>query len=238
MSLVALCFSRHMKEPSHGLCTLANMSRNFMVVHLCSACFAAASSGRCLLDSLRVVRDFFKLESFLRDSEPNTAASSVSTDALSCATVDPSTAHRSSGSNGIVDNLPASPLQTLLALSDVFPGEEPQVFALDQFCKLLDEALKTQEAPFAESSVQQEQVGKSADLTSDAAAAHQSAASASTETRAEGPGACSCPMDEALVCLDTDGSGAVEFDELVAASMTRVDFLEREPTCRQVPMYD
>ncbi|XP_026193144.1 uncharacterized protein LOC113147290 [Cyclospora cayetanensis] len=38
-------------------------------------------------------------------------------------------------------------------------------------------------------------------------------------------------MDEALVCVDTDGSGAVEFTELLAASLTLADLKAMEPTC-------
>lgn len=188
-----------------------------------------------MLDSLKVVRDFFRLEAFLRDGDQNNSDTPSTVAGLR-------QPHPSgNSSNSMSSNLPASPLQTILAFAGLSAGEGPQLSDLLPFCEVLDNALAqtatlSNDANSSFVPVETHPCGQfhqPREGTPEQAEEERLAGRATTAAGAVGrTGGPSCLMEEALVCLDTDGSGSVEFDEFLAASMTRLDFLERKPTCR------
>ncbi|KAL8445518.1 hypothetical protein Emag_005093 [Eimeria magna] len=124
---------------------------------------------------------------------------------------------------GFADKVPASPLQAMQMFASVSPGELPPLSVLKPYYTMLQRALEPQTPATAATA-------EAGNCKVEASLPGSSPSDASTAT-GDGVGR-RCELDEALVCLDTDGSGGVEFDEFLAASMTRSDFKEREPSCR------
>ncbi|KAL8271542.1 hypothetical protein Esti_004577 [Eimeria stiedai] len=202
-------------------------------------------SRHCLLDSLKVVKDFFSLEYALRGTEEDGNVSGAAEAVEEVAgdveplrvTISPSAGSQISATmpnecepasisrEGCEDKVPASPLQAMQMFASLSPGELPRLDVLKPYFTMLRRALEPQTPAAAGSTeagsckVEASAQGSSGSLPSDA----------STST-GDGVGH-RCELDEALVCLDTDGSGGVEFDEFLAASMIRSDFKEREPSC-------
>ncbi|KAL8436645.1 hypothetical protein ACSSS7_001575 [Eimeria intestinalis] len=198
-------------------------------------------SRHCLLDSLKVVKDFFSLEYALRTQEDGNfwgsaeAVEEVAGDSeLLRVSVAPSPGSQTSAvtptkcesastsGDGFENKVPASPLQAMQMFASLSPGELPPLSVLKPYVTMLQHALEPQTPATGGSS-------EADNCKLEVSAPGFSPSDASTAT-GDGMGH-RCELDEALVCLDTDGSGGVEFDEFLAASMTRLDFKGREPSC-------
>ncbi|KAL8424414.1 hypothetical protein Efla_001016 [Eimeria flavescens] len=196
-------------------------------------------SRQCLLDSLKVVRDFFSLEFALRgikdcnaDSALQESGGAESTGLLIQQLPGSQSPDRSPSESefaslffsGCATDKAVSPLQAMQVLAALSPGELPPLDVLKPYYAMLQRALEpqfpsTMASPGTVNSEVEAVVIES--FPSDA-----SASAATGDSSAQ-----RCELDEALVCLDTDGSGGIEVDEFLAASMTRADFKDREPAC-------
>lgn len=186
---------------------------------------------------MKVVKDFFTLEFSLRRAGENRASTYETGTRDDALPGDENNTHKVTAEqletsteggpfphwgNGWPDKAPTSPLQVMLTFTTATPGELPSFSVLEPYCKVLERALKPEAA-----------VSSASSSSSTGESGVTLGTSPSEVSTASGDNVVSrCQLDDALVCLDTDGSGAVEFDEFLAASMTRVDFLEREPACR------
>ncbi|KAL8446341.1 hypothetical protein Emed_005078 [Eimeria media] len=204
-------------------------------------------SRHCLLDSLKVVKDFFSLEYALRwtdeegsacraaeqpveevagDVEPLRVSILSSPGSQASAATPTECESAFIPREGFPDKVPASPLQAMQMFASVSPGELPPLSVLKPYYTMLQRALEPQTPATTAASAAS---AEAATCKVEAGVLGSSPSDASTAT-GDGVGH-RCELDEALVCLDTDGSGGVEFDEFLAASMTRSDFKEREPSC-------
>lgn len=209
-----------------------------------------------MFDSLKVVMDFFTLEFAARHTAKAGSASPSSRDqqqqqgtprgeahaggdrgALLASSNTPSDGSSSSSApcgGGWLERAPVSPLQATLMFVSLSPGEMPPLDVLEPYYRVLQPALGTELCAAASATASAPAAAGACEAAVAKAAAAGAAVSPPSDvstTTGDGRGS-RCELSEALVCLDTDGSGTVEFDELLAASMTSADFREREPACR------
>lgn len=199
--------------------------------------------GQCLLDSLRVVGDFFALEFAARQPEEDRRFGCLSDaretlsgcEGLLKVAIPPGLVGEASprtpvecespsqSGSGWTDKAPTSPLQAMLMFATLSPGDMPPLAVLEPYCKVLQRALEPE--PVTRPLASDAAIGTPEAPVLGSFPSEVSTASGDSFVHR-------CQLGEALVCLDTDGSGTVEFDEFLAASMTRADFKEREPACR------
>ena len=176
---------------------------------------------------MKVVRDLFALEPAITKTEDKHSAQKVAglTSVASHLSQDGITLRESAAdaNSNSSDKAPLSSLNAMLMFVTASLGDPHSKFALESYCRLLQESLtpgRVGQVASSETAVPQGEPLGSSFSPSEAS------------TAAGDHIAVQCQLDYALVCLDTNGNGTIEFDELLAASMGRADFKEREPACR------